>query len=140
MKGIRSIYTVLAFVLTGAGMAVADAQVLSDESLKFSYVLNAVDRHYVDSVNKSELVEDAISEMLKTLDPHSTYLTKEEVKETLNAISALDPGVYLALRQFLCLAQLSDSEFRRYQQLSKELTERFRKAYKEGFSKNPRVY
>jgi carboxyl-terminal processing protease len=58
-----------------------NAQVLSDESLKFSQVLNWIDKYYVDSVNKAELVEDAIIKMLQTLDPHSTYLTKEEVKE-----------------------------------------------------------
>lgn len=57
------------------------AQVLSDESLKFSQVLNWVDKYYVDSINKGELVEKAIIEMLKNLDPHSTYLTKEEVRQ-----------------------------------------------------------
>ncbi|MFC2116700.1 S41 family peptidase, partial [Bacteroidota bacterium] len=33
-----------------------------------------------DTVDKTELVETAIVEMLHTLDPHSTYLTSEEVK------------------------------------------------------------
>lgn len=57
------------------------AQVLSDESLKFSQVLNWIDKYYVDSVNKSELVENAIIEMLQSLDPHSTYMNKEEVRQ-----------------------------------------------------------
>jgi carboxyl-terminal processing protease len=57
------------------------AQVLSDESLKFSQVLNWIDKYYVDSVNKAELVEDAIIKMLQSLDPHSTYLNKDEVKQ-----------------------------------------------------------
>ena len=57
------------------------AQVLSDESLKFSQVLNWIDKYYVDSVNKAELVENAIIEMLQSLDPHSTYLNKDEVKQ-----------------------------------------------------------
>jgi carboxyl-terminal processing protease len=56
------------------------AQVFSDEALKFSQVINWIDKYYVDTVNKSELVEKAIVEMLQNLDPHSTYLTKEEVK------------------------------------------------------------
>ncbi|KPL17351.1 MAG: peptidase S41 [Bacteroides sp. SM1_62] len=55
-------------------------QVFSDEALKFSQVINWIDKYYVDTVNKSELVEKAIVEMLQNLDPHSTYLTKEEVK------------------------------------------------------------
>ncbi len=57
----------------------ARAQVFSDESLKFSQVLNWIGKYYVDSVDRSELVETAIREMLQTLDPHSTYLTAEEV-------------------------------------------------------------
>jgi carboxyl-terminal processing protease len=55
-------------------------QVFSDEALKFSQILNWIDKYYVDTVNKSDLVEKAIVEMLQNLDPHSTYLTKEEVK------------------------------------------------------------
>ena len=58
-----------------------NAQVLSDESLKFSQVLNWIDKYYVDSVNKGKLVENAIIEMLQSLDPHSTYMTKDEVKQ-----------------------------------------------------------
>jgi histidinol-phosphate phosphatase family protein len=34
---------------------------------------------YVDTVNSSELVEKAIVHMLEELDPHSVYLSKEEV-------------------------------------------------------------
>ena len=64
---------------------------------------------------------------------------KAEVKEILDKASAMDPGVYLALKRILCLAKLNDSDFERYQRLSKELTDRFRRAYKEGLSKNPEV-
>ncbi|HEC42514.1 MAG TPA: PDZ domain-containing protein [Bacteroides sp.] len=56
------------------------SQVFTDESLKFSQALNWIGKYYVDSVDQSELVETAIKEMLHTLDPHSTYLTSEEVK------------------------------------------------------------
>jgi carboxyl-terminal processing protease len=58
----------------------ATGQVFSEEALKFSQIINWIDKYYVDSVNKTELVEKAIIEMLQNLDPHSTYLTKEEVK------------------------------------------------------------
>jgi carboxyl-terminal processing protease len=57
-----------------------NAQVFSDESLKFSQALNWIGKYYVDSVDQSELVETAIEKMLQTLDPHSTYLTSQEVK------------------------------------------------------------
>jgi len=55
-------------------------QLFNDDALKFSQVINWIDKYYVDTVNKSELVEKAIVKMLQDLDPHSTYLTKEEVK------------------------------------------------------------
>jgi carboxyl-terminal processing protease len=68
-------------VLMSAFNAGTYAQVLSDESLKFSQVLNWTEKYYVDSVDKAELVETAIIEMLQSLDPHSTYMTKDEVKQ-----------------------------------------------------------
>ena len=40
----------------------------------------AVNNLYVDSVDESKLVEDAIRGMLKELDPHSSYSTPKEVK------------------------------------------------------------
>ena len=36
---------------------------------------------YVDSVDESKLVEDAIRGMLEKLDPHSTYSNAKEVKQ-----------------------------------------------------------
>lgn len=69
------------------------SQVFSDESLKFSQVLNWIDKYYVDSTNKAELTENAIIEMLKTLDPHSTYLTREEVKEMSEPLQGNFEGI-----------------------------------------------
>jgi carboxyl-terminal processing protease len=93
MKGIKGVFAVVAVVLMLVGTAKARAQVLSDESLKFSQVLNWIDRYYVDSINKSELVEEAIIEMLRSLDPHSTYLSKEEVKEMTEPLQGNFEGI-----------------------------------------------
>lgn len=43
------------------------------------YLINHM---YVDKVDETKLVEDAIKGMLNQLDPHSTYATPEEVKQT----------------------------------------------------------
>ncbi len=48
---------------------------------KLNLAAYAVDKFYVDSVNDNKLVEDAIIGMLKELDPHSTYMNADEVKE-----------------------------------------------------------
>ncbi len=57
-----------------------DAQIFGSQSLKFSKTLDYIQKYYVDSVDTEELVEKAIVSMLEDLDPHSNYLTAEEVK------------------------------------------------------------
>ncbi|MGW8180847.1 MAG: S41 family peptidase, partial [bacterium] len=47
----------------------------------FSDVLDIVQENYVHEVEDEELVEGAISGMLKTLDPHSSYLNPDAYKE-----------------------------------------------------------
>ena len=48
---------------------------------KFSTALSLLRNFYVDTINDSHLVEVAIREMLKNLDPHSVYMSKSEVQE-----------------------------------------------------------
>ncbi len=43
----------------------------------FSYVVNLVKNYYVEEVDPKKLMEGAISGMLETLDPHSSYLPKQ---------------------------------------------------------------
>ena len=48
---------------------------------KFETALGIIRTFYVDTVNDPKLVEAAITAMLKTLDPHSVYMSKSEMKE-----------------------------------------------------------
>lgn len=48
---------------------------------KFSQVMDAVRRSYVEEVTDEKLIEGALSGMLSNLDPHSTYLNKEMFKQ-----------------------------------------------------------
>jgi len=57
------------------------SQVLYEQTIKFGKVLEWIDNYYVDTVNQEEMVETAIVQLLKELDPHSSYLSKEEVEE-----------------------------------------------------------
>ena len=54
---------------------------LYEQTFKFGKVLEWIDKYYVDSVNQELLVENAITAILKDLDPHSSYLTREEVAQ-----------------------------------------------------------
>lgn len=54
-----------------------------DKSLeKMSAAMQMINYYYVDTVNPEKITEDAISGILERLDPHSTYIPKEELKET----------------------------------------------------------
>ena len=48
---------------------------------KLSYLLQIIDNNYVDTVNMSQLVEDAMPGILKELDPHSSYLSVQDAKK-----------------------------------------------------------
>ena len=51
------------------------------EALKLAQVMDKVSRFYVDSINDSDVVERTIVNMLHELDPHSSYLSKEDLEE-----------------------------------------------------------
>ena len=58
----------------------SSAQVFNEQIYKFSKALGSISGFYVDSVDQDRLVEHAIIEMLKELDPHSVYINKDDVK------------------------------------------------------------
>ena len=51
------------------------------EALKLAQVMEKVSHYYVDSINESEIAERTIVQMLHELDPHSSYLSREEMEE-----------------------------------------------------------
>jgi len=51
------------------------------EALKLAQVMDKVSRYYVDSIDDNEVVESTIVHMLHELDPHSSYLSKEELEQ-----------------------------------------------------------
>jgi carboxyl-terminal processing protease len=61
--------------------ALRDREKDIEELKRFSQVLNIVERHYVNEVTRSGLIDGAVKGMLQSLDPHSTLLNKEEFKE-----------------------------------------------------------
>jgi carboxyl-terminal processing protease len=59
----------------------AAAQDIQNQAIKFGKVLRLVDAFYVDTANISKLTENAIVELLSKLDPHSVYISRDEVEE-----------------------------------------------------------
>ena len=51
------------------------------EALKLAQVMEKVSSFYVDSIDESDVAERTIVQMLRELDPHSSYLSKEDLVE-----------------------------------------------------------
>jgi carboxyl-terminal processing protease len=47
---------------------------------KYRRLLHLINMYYIDTVNQQQVIEKAIVTTLKTLDPHSYYISKEEYK------------------------------------------------------------
>ena len=73
-------YLAVLFLFASASVGL-HAQEFYEQTFKFGKVLEWINKYYVDSVNQEFLVEHAITELLKELDPHSSYLTKDEVAQ-----------------------------------------------------------
>ncbi|MBI5217866.1 MAG: S41 family peptidase [Bacteroidia bacterium] len=84
---------VLIFTLPAFFTPVAKSQILNDHVYKFSKVLSLINTFYVDTINQEKVVENAIIEMLKKLDPHSIYVNKEEVKKMNEPLEGAFDGV-----------------------------------------------
>ncbi|NTW34203.1 MAG: S41 family peptidase [Bacteroidetes bacterium] len=66
---------------------------IEEDSKKLASTLQIIDMFYVDTVNNNKVIEAGIINMLKTLDPHSTYLNKEEMKETNEPLQGNFDGI-----------------------------------------------
>lgn len=60
---------------------------------KLSNAMMAISSLYVDTINDKKLVESAIEAMLKELDPHSSYISKEEVERVNEPLEGSFEGV-----------------------------------------------
>ena len=59
-------------------MSFSQSRKVIENMQKLGAAINAVENYYVDTTNINKLSEKMIIELLKNLDPHSTYISKEE--------------------------------------------------------------
>jgi len=64
----------------------------------------------------------------------------EFAKENLRDVCEIDPKLYVVFRRILGLVRLSEKDYKDYWELSRQITDALRDAYKRGEGKNPRVY
>jgi carboxyl-terminal processing protease len=72
---------VVGLVLASGAMAAKPEEDRFAPLKRFSQVMDLVENHYVKPVTRNELIDGAIVGMLQQLDPHSSFLSKEEFKE-----------------------------------------------------------
>ncbi|MEN9948930.1 MAG: hypothetical protein RL106_1753 [Bacteroidota bacterium] len=87
----RLILAAALLILCGSG--IAQNKPTQQTTDKFAYLLQSIELMYVDSVNSKELVEKAIIHMLEELDPHSTYISAEEVQEANEPLQGSFDGI-----------------------------------------------
>ncbi|MDD4199482.1 MAG: S41 family peptidase [Paludibacter sp.] len=66
---------------------------INSELLKLNNVFSVISSLYVDSVDEKKLVETAIMATLKELDPHSSYISKDEVERVNEPLEGSFEGV-----------------------------------------------
>jgi carboxyl-terminal processing protease len=75
---------------------------------KLVSLIDFIEDNYVDSINKQQLIEDAIASVLKNLDPHSYYMGSEEVALEKERMKGEFSGVgieFLILRDSLMVVK-----------------------------------
>jgi carboxyl-terminal processing protease len=90
MKVSRYLFIVIIFcVISGKGL---NGQ-FSEYSLKFGEVFDKISRYYVDTINEDRFVEQVINKTLHDLDPHSSYLSRDEVKSMQEPLDGNFEGI-----------------------------------------------
>ena len=80
-------------MLTASSALTAQHNFGKTEIQKIGQTFSLLNDYYVDTINGHKLTETAIWQMLKELDPHSVYLTKEEVEKASETISGNFEGI-----------------------------------------------
>ena len=90
-------FTILAASLLLTCSLFAQKQVIEKtppkEADRLEEIMTFIDKMYVDPVNDKELIDAAIVAMLEKLDPHSTYISSDEVAEANQRIDGSFVGI-----------------------------------------------
>jgi carboxyl-terminal processing protease len=97
MRHLKSLIILVFVVIICLPAKVIQAQNLQNEQTeqlhKFGRVLTLINTLYVDTVSQEKIVEGAIVAMLKELDPHSIYISKDEVKRMNEPLKGAFEGI-----------------------------------------------
>lgn len=73
---------------------------VQQNQLKFGRLLRLIDGYYVDTANVDAITEKAIVNLLSELDPHSTYISKDEVDKMNEPLKGNFEGIGISFKIF----------------------------------------
>jgi carboxyl-terminal processing protease len=76
------------------------AQSVQSQATKFNWLLRTIDTFYADSIDINTLTEAAIIKLLSELDPHSVYISQEEVAEMNEPLQGSFDGIGISFNIF----------------------------------------
>lgn len=112
MKNFNKIYTpiILAIVLASGivlgnfmgkiGGRPAGIGISSTTTGKLDYILQTIDKHYVDTIDIDSITEMLIPQLLEELDPHSTYIPAKDLEGVNEELNGNFGGVGIQFRMF----------------------------------------
>ena len=85
------------FLLVSSSYSQEEVQ---ENALKFGRLLRLINSYYVDTANVSKLTEKAVVSLLEDLDPHSIYISKEEVEQMNEDLQGNFEGIGISFNIF----------------------------------------
>jgi len=96
-KNVFRIALLISFFGIAAG---AFSQNVQSQSAKLTWLLRTIDSYYADSVDIKKITESAIVQLLSELDPHSVYISEEEVAEMNEPLQGSFDGIGISFNIF----------------------------------------
>jgi len=99
LKKVKKTGLLAVLIISTITLSVAQPNV-QENALKFGRLLRLIDSYYVDTANVDDLTEKAIVKMLEELDPHSVYISKEEVEKMNEPLKGNFEGIGISFNIF----------------------------------------
>lgn len=96
---IASVFVLLVFgIFMGTQIRAISEDNIYEQFNKFKDVLNYTQKYYVDEVKVGDLVTHAIEGMLKSLDPHSVYISPKQLEKVQEDFKGSFEGIGIEFR------------------------------------------
>lgn len=98
----------LVFIQTGFAQNYRSGDKVQEQAMKYGRLMRLINSYYVDSTDIEDLTEKAIVKVLSELDPHSVYISKEDVEKANEPLKGSFSGIGISfniLRDTLMVVQ-----------------------------------